>query len=468
MKRLIYLFYFLSVSDAFGDTRVLDFLYEIRSDNSAATEQFEEINKNARNLELNKALSELESITNKPSEVSTLSGLNRLKALCNVAIMKVASGDYTDGLVGLDNSIAALSDLVKPFDPVMVRALVVRGIAALSVEDYNESRKALRRAQHILHREEGVFTLNQLPLVDYLALTNLRAGEPFSADREQLFSVTIVKKEFGDRSESIIPRLIRVGNYFAQRAMGIPISTDTDSLNQRAWMLKTSRQMHLDTIEIFEELYGTDSPKLIAPLRRLAKAKLIASMGRKSAESDLRRALELSSKNEEVDKAEVYAVNVDLGDFYAVTKNEKSAAQYLLSWKLMQEEDAGKQLAKSYFDSPVRLHPPKISHFSLDRLPDSAEPGSELFVDLEFGINEAGRVFNAKITDKNIPNDQARAVRQREKNTIYRPRIEEGVFVPVDANQLRQLFKVKQLNKQEEKVVPDPSPESEEKKTANS
>ncbi len=468
MKRLIYLFCFLSVSDAFGDKRVLDFLYEIRSDNSAATEQFEEINNNAKNLELNKALSELESITNKPSEVSTLSGLNRLKALCNVAIMKVASGDYTDGLVGLDNSIAALSDLVKPFDPVMVRALVVRGIAALSVEDYNESRKALRRAQHILHREEGVFTLNQLPLVDYLALTNLRAGEPFSADREQLFSVTIVKKEFGDRSESIIPRLIRVGNYFAQRAMGIPISTDTDSLNQRAWMLKTSRQMHLDTIEIFEELYGTDSPKLIAPLRRLAKAKLIASMGRKSAESDLRRALELSSKNEEVDKAEVYAVNVDLGDFYAVTKNEKSAAQYLLSWKLMQEEDAGKQLAKSYFGSPVRLHPPKISHFSLDRLPDSAEPGSELFVDLEFGINEAGRVFNAKITDKNIPNDQARAVRQREKNTIYRPRIEEGVFVPVDANQLRQLFKVKQLNKQEEKVVPDPPPESEEKKTANS
>ena len=233
-------------------------------------------------------------------------------------------------------------------------------------------------------------------------------------------------------------------------------------------MLKTSRQMHLDTIEIFEERYGTDSPKLIAPLRRLAKAKLIASMGRKSAESDLRRALELSSKNEEVDKAEVYAVNVDLGDFYAVTKNEKSAAQYLLSWKLMQEEDAGKQLAKSYFGSPVRLHPPKISHFSLDRLPDSAEPGSELFVDLEFGINEAGRVVNAKITDKNIPNDQARAVRQREKNTIYRPRIEEGVFVPVDANQLRQLFKVKQLNKQEEKVVPDPSLESEEKKTANS
>ena len=53
--------------------------------------------------------------------------------------MKVA-WDHTDGLVGLDNSIAALSDVVA-FDPVMVRALVVRGIAALSVEDYNESER---------------------------------------------------------------------------------------------------------------------------------------------------------------------------------------------------------------------------------------------------------------------------------------------------------------------------------------
>ena len=468
MRKIIFVICFLSVSDVFGDKRVLDFLYQVRSNNSEASLRFEEINQNARNLELERALSEIENITNSPVEISTLSGLNRAKANCNIAIMKIASGDYIDGLIELEKSLEAFNDLIKPFDPAIVRALIVKGIASLSVDEYKNSRNALRRAQHILHREEGVFTVNQLPLIDYLALTSLRAGDAYGADREQLFSVTIVKKEFGDKSESIIPRLISVGNYFTQRAMGIPISTEPDSLNQRAWVLKTSRQMHLDTIEILEELYGTDSPKLIGPLRRLAKTKLTASMGRKSAEEDLKRALELSSKNEQVDKAEIYAVNVDLGDFYAVTKNEKSAAQYLLSWNLMQKEDAGKNLAKNYFDSPVRLHPPKISHFSLDRLPDSAEPDTELFVDLEFGINEAGRVVNAKITDKNIPNDQARAVRQREKNTIYRPRIKDGVFVPVQANQLRQLFKVKKSDKSDKKVIPVPSIENEPQKTADS
>ena len=465
MRKIIFVICFLSVSNVFGDKRVLDFLYQVRSNNSEASLRFEEINQNARNLELERALSEIENITNSPLEISSLSGLNRAKAKCNVAIMKIASGDYIDGLIELEKSLEAFNDLIKPFDPAIVRALVVKGIASLSVDDYKNSRNALRRAQHILHREEGVFTVKQLPLIDYLALTSLRAGDAYGADREQLFSVTIVKKEFGDKSESIIPRLISVGNYFTQRAMGIPISTEPDSLNQRAWVLKTSRQMHLDTIEILEELYGTDSPKLIGPLRRLAKTKLTASMGRKSAEEDLKRALELSSKNEQVDKAEIYAVNVDLGDFYAVTKNEKSAAQYLLSWNLMQKEDAGKNLAKNYFDSPVRLHPPKISHFSLDRLPDSAEPDTELFVDLEFGINEAGRVVNAKITDKNIPNDQARAVRQREKNTIYRPRIEEGVFVPVEANQLRQLFKVKKSDASDKKVISSPPVETESEKT---
>ena len=465
MRKIIFVICFLSVSDVFGDKRVLDFLYQVRSNNSEASLRFEEINQNARNLELERALSEIENITNSPVEISTLSGLNRAKANCNIAIMKIASGDYIDGLIELEKSLEAFNDLIKPFDPAIVRALIVKGIASLSVDEYKNSRNALRRAQHILHREEGVFTVNQLPLIDYLALTSLRAGDAYGADREQLFSVTIVKKEFGDKSESIIPRLISVGNYFTQRAMGIPISTEPDSLNQRAWVLKTSRQMHLDTIEILEELYGTDSPKLIGPLRRLARTKLTASMGRKSAEEDLKRALELSSKNEQVDKAEIYAVNVDLGDFYAVTKNEKSAAQYLLSWNLMQKEDAGKNLAKNYFDSPVRLHPPKISHFSLDRLPDSAEPDTELFVDLEFGINEAGRVVNAKITDKNIPNDQARAVRQREKNTIYRPRIKDGVLVPVEVNQLRQLFKVKKSDASDKKVISSPPVETESEKT---
>ena len=468
MKNLICVICFLFVSDVFGDTKVLDFLYEVRSDDSAASIRFKELNQNARNLDLEKALSEIEVITARTLEMSTLSRLNRAKAKCNVAIMKIASGEYIGGLIELEKSIEDFGDLVKPFDPAILRALVVKGIAALSVDDYQNSRNALRRAQHILHREEGVFTLNQLPLIDYLALNSLRAGDALNADREQLFSVTIVKKEFGDKSESIIPRLISVGNYFTQRAMGIPISTEPDSLNQRAWVLKTSRQMYLDTIEIFEELYGTDSPKLIGPLRRLAKTKLTASMGRKSAEEDLRRALELSSKNKQVDKAEIYAVNVDLGDFYAVTKNEKSAAQYLQSWNLMQKEAAGKNLAKNYFGSPVRLHPPKISHFSLDRLPDSAEPDTELFVDLEFGINEAGRVVNAKITDKNIPNDQARAVRQREKNTIYRPRIEDGVFVPVEVNQLRQLFKVKKSDESEKKVISSPPVENEPQNTEDS
>ena len=216
-----------------------------------------------------KALSEIEAITARPLEMSNLSGLNRAKATCNLAIMRIASGDYIDGLIELEKSLEAFNDWIKPFDPAIVRALVVKGIASLSVDDYKNSRNALRRAQHILHREEGVFTLKQLPLIDYLALTSLRAGDALNADREQLFSVTIVKKEFGDKSESIIPRLISVGNYFTQRAIGIPISTEPDSLNQRAWVLKTSRQMYLDTIEIFEELYGTDSPKLIGPLLSL-------------------------------------------------------------------------------------------------------------------------------------------------------------------------------------------------------
>ena len=88
MRKIIFVICFLSVSAVLGDTRVLDFLYQVRSNNSEASLRFEEINQNARNLELERALSEIENITNSPLEISSLSGLNRAKAKCNVAIMK--------------------------------------------------------------------------------------------------------------------------------------------------------------------------------------------------------------------------------------------------------------------------------------------------------------------------------------------------------------------------------------------
>ena len=130
MRKIIFVICFLSVSNVFGDIRVLDFLYQVRSNNSEASLRFEEINQNARNLELERALSEIENITNSPLEISSLSGLNRAKANCNIAIMKIASGDYIDGLIELEKSLEAFNDLIKPFDPAIVRALVVKGIAS--------------------------------------------------------------------------------------------------------------------------------------------------------------------------------------------------------------------------------------------------------------------------------------------------------------------------------------------------
>ena len=132
MKNLICVICFLFVSDVFGDTKVLDFLYEVRSDDSASSIRFKELNQNARNLDLEKALSEIEVITARTLEMSTLSRLNRAKAKCNVAIMKIASGEYIGGLIELEKSIEDFGDLVKPFDPAILRALVVKGIAEQS------------------------------------------------------------------------------------------------------------------------------------------------------------------------------------------------------------------------------------------------------------------------------------------------------------------------------------------------
>ena len=451
MNKLFSVIIITIASNAISEPKVLDHLYEISEPNSRIAERVALVNATARNLELAAASSSLQELIDDISIMEGLSHIDQGKLLGNMAIISIASGDYESGLLSIKKSIDLMEMSIKPFDPIYIQALIVKGIGALAVDDFSNSKEAFRRAQHILHREHGVFTLSQLPLIDYLSLNNLETGNFLYADREQLFGVAIVKKEFGESSESIIPRLMHAGNYFTQRAMTIPLITDPDSMTQRAFIMKSAREMYEQTIKIYENLYGKDSLKLVPPLRKLARAKLNASMGRKSAGNDINRAPEISSAKPEIDPAELHAVKIELADFYAITKDDRAAEQYIQTWEEMQQTEFTKKLAEKYFEETVRLYPPKIKHFSLDRRPDSAGDEEELYVDLEYDINNTGTVSRIRILHKNIPNDQARAVRQREKNTIYRPRISEGQLVAVEGNLLRQLFKVKKVDKTPQK-----------------
>ena len=108
----------------------------------------------------------------------------------------------------------------------------------------------------------------------------------------------------------------------------------------------------------------------------------------------------------------------------------------------MQDSELSRDRAEKLFSKPLRLYPPRIEHYKLDRLPDSAIDNEDLFVELQYDVNKLGKVSAISIVGKNVPNDQARLVRELEKRTIYRPQITNGELVDSQENTLRQLFRV--------------------------
>jgi hypothetical protein len=224
-------------------------------------------------------------------------------------------------------------------------------------------------------------------------------------------------------------------------------------------LFRDSIKLYLRAIEIIELNYGVNDLRLLAPLRGLASARMFEITQRRYAEVALLRSLEIVDSNPNSDLTDRAQAMVDLGDFYIITSDEKAQEIYLSAWTILQETPETRRLASSLFGSPVRLYPRNSPFLYLDRTPDGATTGDELFANLQYDVSPDGHVRGIEVIDKNVPNKGVRLLRQTLRASRYRPRIHNGELVSTEALQFRQLFAVlsnKPLpdDNQEEEVAP--------------
>ena len=214
---------------------------------------------------------------------------------------------------------------------------------------------------------------------------------------------------------------------------------------------RDSVNLYFRAIEIIELNYGVNDLRLLTPLRGLASGRY--------AKSALLRSLEIVDSNPNSDLIDRAQALVDLGDFYITTSEkrnfrtiksqapakmskERSQETYLSAWAILQETPETQQLASSLFGSPIRLYPRMPPFLYLERTPDDATSGEELFANLQYDVSEDGRVQQIEVIDKNVPNKEVRLVRNILRASRYRPRIDNGELVATEALEIRQLFAV--------------------------
>ena len=442
MKTIFFLTLLLMVPClAIADQNTLAYLYEpVLGEGQQSMVQ--RIKLHAWNAEFDAAISLSQDLLDSADPLRDADPSIYGQVMINHGILRVAAGEYQLGLAIIERGMEFLEARTNPFDEILINSVMAKGICQLLLGSFTNAEDTFRRAQHITHRHKGVYNKEQLPMISYLTATNLRQGNSLAADQQQRFSLKVAEQSYGPNSIEILPTLVRLGSYFASRGNTIPVVAPTELRLLRNILFRDSINLYLRAIEITELNYGVNDLRLLTPLRGLASARMLEITQRRNAKVALVRSLEIVDSNLNSDLTDRAQAMVDLGDFYIITSDKQAQEIYLNAWAILQETPETQRLAASLFGSPVRLYPRDSPFLYLDRTPDGATPGDELFANLQFDVLPNGHVQAIEIIDNNVPNKGIRLVRQILRASRYRPRIHNGELVSTEALQKRQLFAV--------------------------
>lgn len=426
---------------AIADENALDYLYSPDLDEARHILQ-NRIVIAARNADFSSAVDLSQTLLDSAEPMQIENPAEYGQVLINHGIVQSAAGNDELALSIVTRGLEIMEQDMNPFDETLINGLMVKGLTELASERLNEARETFRRAQHILHREKGVYNEEQLVAINYLTATYLRQADPLAADRQQMFSLRIAEQTYGPQSLEILPLLGRLGRYFASRGSTIPVMVPSEIRVQRDILFKRAISMYNRSINIIETNYGSEDARLIGPLRGLANARMLQTTNRRHAEDALLRALMIVESNPDATPFAKATALTDIGDLYIITSNAEAADYYRRAWELLNASEETQGLAERMFGSPTRLFPSSFRTPYLTRTPDRAAPGDPLFAELEFVVTTMGRVKEVRVLDKNVPNENVRALRERVSNARYRPRIEDGEVMVTEGMFLRQPFAV--------------------------
>jgi tetratricopeptide (TPR) repeat protein len=364
------------------------------------------------------------------------------KLTANLGITQGLGKQLDDAVATLQSSLDLMGPAARPFSTELVNVVMAQALIQMELGQLDEAETALRRAQNLTHRESGVYSIDQLPIVRQLFLIKYQQGDIVNADRQQYFTLHISEQTYGQDSEELLPILDEVANYFTNRASRIPFSSSGEIRQYRDQLFRNSRDLFERAIRIIEANYGANDIRLVRPLEGLARMRFLQRTNNRKSEEALERAVAVIESNPSADLPDRVDSVIRLADLYTMTSDSRASETYLKAWQMLQDNPEYEGLSIARFGTPTRLYPRITGTIYLSKTPDAAAPDEELFVNAEYTVRASGRVGDVKILERNVTNEHVRILRTRLSATRFRPRIVDGQLVDSPALTVRQVFKV--------------------------
>jgi tetratricopeptide (TPR) repeat protein len=345
------------------------------------------------------------------------------------------------------NAIREIESRDGAYGANLSESLLSLGLTLQAQGRHGEAADAFRRGAHVTRINDGLYSAQQVPLLEgeiasYIALANYA-----QADERQnyLYRVQLRSMASGD---SLADAYMQQASWqYKAYQMGVGPDSYTRLMNM--WDLYRRALQDVMARE------GEHSVKLLPPLRGMLQTQYLISsyewqeqnpsfteQGRidpnllrfkayRSESYHKGNAVISASADIELERNEEHSLalaktRVMQGDWSLWHGKTQAAweAYREAETELAQRGDA-QSVTQQLFSEPVAL--PDIA--GLSPLPPTVEP-EQADVLLEFGVNERGRVMNLERKDENDAQDaQARRLMRTLRKTTFRPRFEAGQAV---------------------------------------
>ena len=295
------------------------------------------------------------------------------------------------------------------------------------------------QALHIRHVNDGPHTLEQVELLDDIAVALERSGgaEAALVALDRMFS--LYARAYAADSEEVLPVL--------GRKAGLLNALDRH---------QEERAVYREITTIIRSRRGEYDLSLLQPYSALGRtyfhdlddAYFRSEPTTETGETFLRKALEVTERNAAATWAMQTQALIELGDYYTLRDvQDRARIQYGRAWELLSADADRLDRRRRELGQPIMLlRPPLDASANFGYRSDAnAEPAEykDGHVVARFTVNERGRAVDLEIVDADPRNFSAMEtrVRQAVRGFIFRPRYDAGRPASTPGHEFRHEFR---------------------------
>ncbi len=416
-------------------------------------------------------------------------------SLHNLALVQRQLGQFRASEENFKNSIKTYDKALGNHSQSLINPLQNLAVLYYQFGDYAKSLKTLRHVQHIMHRDDGVYTMDQLPVVEGISRIYVKTNRDQEADQQQKFYYAVNKINYGGKDPRMIPVMAKYGQWL-----------------KNSGQYRQALEVFQQNLDLITELDMGSELELVAPLREIASTMYLK--GNCCPLEPLNRATDIVVRDLSIDTEDKIQALLELADMNLMKRQERVAKQlYRQVWDLMSSQSLTDSEAHAFFNVPVLLgatnrfavdqaytkanqgdpnslaslaRPEHVQVFKYAQSDSSRKetPRSETLIgaplelcsshvlglapktgsddlagynlSLEFSVDGNGQVFDVSVDGDKVPSTLRQYVKNMLSITRFRPRVVDGEAVTAERVRISEHFPASQQQKKHTDAALDP------------